>query len=91
MQIPKLQVLIEAGAVRNIATFYESIVTGNCQNLTVARSVDGTLATILAREAALRRDPNDRRVVAIEQGNASAPRDAAVLVASIVAGASIVA
>jgi len=34
-------------------------------------------------EAALRRDPSDRRVVAIEQGNASAPRDAAVLVASI--------
>lgn len=34
-------------------------------------------------EAALRRDPNDRRVVAIEQGTASAPRDAAVLVASI--------
>lgn len=34
-------------------------------------------------EAALRRDRDDRRTVAIEQGTASAPRDAAVLVASI--------
>lgn len=34
-------------------------------------------------DAALRRDPNDRRIVAIEQGNASAPPDASVLVASI--------
>ncbi len=32
---------------------------------------------------ALGQDPGDRRIVAIEQGTASAPRDAAVLVASI--------
>jgi myo-inositol 2-dehydrogenase/D-chiro-inositol 1-dehydrogenase len=47
--------LYEAGAVRNIATFYRSIVHGDFTNPTVRRSVDGALATILGREAALRR------------------------------------
>ena len=45
----------EAGAVRNIATFYQNVVDGNCENATVRRSVDGALTTILGREAAARR------------------------------------
>ena len=45
----------EAGAVRNIATFYQNVVDGNFKNPTVRRSVDGALTTILGREAALRR------------------------------------
>jgi predicted dehydrogenase len=45
----------EAGAVRNIETFHRSIVEGRFENPTVRRSVDGAFATILAREAALRR------------------------------------
>ena len=45
----------EAGAVRNIATFYQSITTGDFSNPTVRRSVDGALTTILGREAAARR------------------------------------
>lgn len=45
----------EAGAVRNIATFYQSIVNEDFSNPTVRRSVDGALTTILGREAALRR------------------------------------
>ncbi len=47
--------LYEAGASRNIATFYEDVIAGRCGNPTVARSVDGALATILAREAGSRR------------------------------------
>lgn len=47
--------LYEAGAVRNIATFYEDVVAGRFENPTVRRSLDGALATILAREAGLRR------------------------------------
>jgi predicted dehydrogenase len=46
--------LYVAGARRNIATFYEDVVNGRCDNPTVRRSVDGALATILGREAALR-------------------------------------
>ena len=45
----------EAGAVRNIATFYQNVVEGNFENPTVRRSVDGALTTILGREAAVRR------------------------------------
>lgn len=45
----------EAGAVRNIATFYENVVNGNFENPTVRRSVDGALTTILGREAAARK------------------------------------
>lgn len=44
----------EAGAVRNIATFYDDVVGGNVTNPTVRRSVDGALTTILGREAAAR-------------------------------------
>lgn len=47
--------LYEAGAVRNIAKFYEAVTRENFANETVRRSVDGALATILGREAALRR------------------------------------
>jgi len=47
--------LYEAGAVRNIATFYADVVAGRFENTTVRRSVDGALATILAREAGVRR------------------------------------
>ncbi|MBI2924704.1 MAG: Gfo/Idh/MocA family oxidoreductase [Verrucomicrobia bacterium] len=45
----------EAGAMRNIATFYQSVVEGNFENPTVRRAVDGALTTILGREAAARR------------------------------------
>jgi myo-inositol 2-dehydrogenase / D-chiro-inositol 1-dehydrogenase len=51
----EVQNLYEAGAVRNIATFYDCVIARNTQNDTVARSVDGALATILGREAGLRR------------------------------------
>jgi hypothetical protein len=47
--------LYEAGAVRNIATFYENVTNGRFDNPTVRRSVDGVLAAILGREAAERR------------------------------------
>ncbi len=45
----------EAGAVRNIAKFHQCVTEGNTANDTVRRSVDGALATILGREAGLRR------------------------------------
>lgn len=51
----EVQNLYEAGAVRNIARFYDSVVGEDFANDTVRRSVDGALATILGREAALRR------------------------------------
>ena len=47
--------LYEAGAVRNIATFYQEVVGNRFENPTVRRSIDGCLATILAREAMQRR------------------------------------
>jgi myo-inositol 2-dehydrogenase/D-chiro-inositol 1-dehydrogenase len=47
--------LYEAGAVRNIASFYKSVTEGDASNPTVRRAVDGALTTILGREAALRR------------------------------------
>ena len=47
--------LYEAGAMRNIATFHRNVVEDRYANETVRRAVDGTLATILAREAAARR------------------------------------
>ena len=46
--------LYEAGAMRNIATFHNLVTSGDYSNGTVRRSVDGALATILAREAAAR-------------------------------------
>jgi len=45
----------EAGAVSNIAKFYDCVVKGDFSNDTVARSIDGALATILGREAGKRR------------------------------------
>ena len=47
--------LYPQGALRNIAAFHKSIVTGDCSNPTVKPSVDATLATILGREAASQR------------------------------------
>lgn len=51
----EVQNLYEAGAVRNIAKFYDAVVNRNVENDTVRRSIDGALATILGREAGLRR------------------------------------
>jgi len=51
----EVQNLYEAGAVRNIAKFHRCILAGDATNDTVRRSVDGALATILGREAGLRR------------------------------------
>lgn len=50
-----VQNLYEAGAVRNIAKFYDCVVGKNFANDTVRRAVDSALATILGRESALRR------------------------------------
>jgi predicted dehydrogenase len=47
--------LYEAGAMRNIATFYNLVIGGQCENQTVPRAVDGILTCILGREAAARR------------------------------------
>lgn len=47
--------LYEAGAVRNIATFYKNVTEGHFENETVPRSVDGVLTCVLGREAAARR------------------------------------
>ena len=46
--------LYRAGAVRNIASFYEDVIAGRCENPTVRRAVDGCLTCILGREAAAR-------------------------------------
>jgi len=43
------------GAIRNIATFYESVTKGDVANLTVAPSVRSNLTTILGRQAAYAR------------------------------------
>jgi predicted dehydrogenase len=47
--------LYRAGAVRNIATFHQQITAGNFANETVRMGIDSCLATILAREACLRK------------------------------------
>jgi len=47
--------IYDQGAIRNIATFYQSIVEGHFESPTVQRAVDGTLTAILGREAAVRR------------------------------------
>jgi predicted dehydrogenase len=44
--------IYEEGAVRNIATFHDSIQQGTCANPTVAESVRSNLVTILGRTAA---------------------------------------
>jgi predicted dehydrogenase len=43
--------LYPAGAKRNIATFYQHVTEGRHDNPTVRRTIDGTLTTILGREA----------------------------------------
>ena len=48
--------LYEAGASRNIAVFYRDVAENRFENGTPQRSVDGVLACILGREAALRND-----------------------------------
>ena len=50
----KVDSLYSAGAVRNIATFYQNITEGKFDNETVPRAVDGCLTCILGREAAAR-------------------------------------
>jgi predicted dehydrogenase len=47
--------LYAAGASRNIATFYDNVTGGNCANATVPMAIDSCLATILGREASLRK------------------------------------
>lgn len=47
--------LYKAGAVRNIASFYQQITEGKCANETVRLGIDSCLATILGREACLRK------------------------------------
>ena len=47
--------LYEAGALRNIATFYNHVMLGQFENLTVPRAVDGVLTCVLGREAASRK------------------------------------
>ena len=47
--------LYEAGASRNIDTFYRNVTEGHFTNDTVARAVDGALTCILGREATARR------------------------------------
>jgi predicted dehydrogenase len=46
--------LYEAGAARNIDTFYRNVTEGNFANETVPRAVDSALTCILGREAAAR-------------------------------------
>lgn len=50
-----VQSLYSRGAITNIATFHDSVRNGVYDNPTVTPSVDATLATILGRDAALRR------------------------------------
>ena len=47
--------LYEAGASRNIDTFYRNVTEGHFTNDTVPRAVDGALTCILGREATARR------------------------------------
>jgi predicted dehydrogenase len=52
--VGKVENLYEAGAVRNIEAFHRNVTEGRFENETALRSVDCTLAVILAREAAAR-------------------------------------
>lgn len=47
--------LYAAGAMRNIATFHQNVTQGDVSNDTVRMAVDSCLATILGREACLRK------------------------------------
>lgn len=51
----KIDDLYTAGAVRNIASFHQQITEGNCANETARMGIDSCLATILGREACLRK------------------------------------
>lgn len=44
--------LYSSGAVNNISTFYDAVMTGDASNATVAPSVQSNLVTVLGREAA---------------------------------------
>ncbi len=46
--------LYEDGAKRNIAAFYKQVTEGRHDNPTIRRTIDGTLTTILGREAGQR-------------------------------------
>jgi len=46
--------LYDQGAIRNIATFYENIITRRFDNSTVPNAVDDVLTAVLGREAATR-------------------------------------
>jgi hypothetical protein len=48
--------LYAAGANRNIATFHKNITENNFENETVRMAIDSCLATILAREACLKKE-----------------------------------
>jgi predicted dehydrogenase len=52
-----VQNLYEAGAVRNIATFYDAVTGRRPENESVQPAVDSALVSILGREAAIRRTP----------------------------------
>ncbi len=47
--------LYEAGAGRNIATFYQNVTGGQFENPTIPHAVDSVLTCVLGREAAARR------------------------------------
>ena len=47
--------LYDQGAIRNIATFYDNVLQGRCDNPTVQNAVDDALTAVLGREAAARR------------------------------------
>ncbi|MCX6873603.1 MAG: Gfo/Idh/MocA family oxidoreductase [Verrucomicrobia bacterium] len=53
----KIENLYDAGAVRNIASFYDAVIKGETSNPTVKQAVDSALVCILGREAAMRRTP----------------------------------
>ena len=47
--------LYDQGAIRNIATFYDNIVQGRCDNPTAQQAGDDVLTAVLGREASARR------------------------------------
>jgi predicted dehydrogenase len=52
----KIQNMYSEGPTRNIATFYDNVITGDCSNTTVAPSARSNLLTILGRTAAYEND-----------------------------------
>lgn len=51
----KVENLYEAGAVRNISTFYDAVNQGDTSNTSIPHAVDSALTCILGREAAARK------------------------------------